>query len=292
MNWRDIPSLTSLRAFEAAVRHGSFSAAARDLNVTHAAIAQHVRGLEAQFGVTLMARDGRAMRPTAEGRQLAHELAEGFGAIAAGVRALMDSKLQRPLQVTMTPSFAEAWLMPRIGQFWAQHPEIEVALIPSASTIDLRRDGFDMAIRFGAGDWPGLDVEPLVMSPFVIVAAPSLARGRTLEEMGRLDGYRWFTSEASREHFVWGRAAGLDMTRLTFTELPNNSLAQAAVRAGHGLSIQAQTLVDSDLAEGRLVALHTGQNEGLGYHMVLPKGPRPASLTAFTRWLRRAARAG
>ncbi|MFO7921261.1 LysR family transcriptional regulator [Rhodobacteraceae bacterium W635] len=290
MDWRDIPSLSALRAFEAAARLQSFSAAARELNVTHAAIAQHVRALEAHFAVTLVEREGRAMRPTAEGRQLAQDLEDGFGTIAAGVRSVMNSKRQRPLQVTMTPSFAEAWLMPRIGQFWAQHPEVEVALIPSVSLIDLRREGFDMAIRFGAGDWPGLEVEPLVMSPFVVIAAPSLAKGRRLTEMGPLDGYRWFTSEASREHFVWGRAAGLDLERLGFTELPNNSLAQAAVRAGHGLSIQAQTLVKSDLAEERLVALHTGESGGLGYHMVTQKGVRPAPLAAFMTWLRRAAK--
>lgn len=290
MDWRDIPSLSSLRAFEAAARLGSFSAAARELNVTHAAIAQHVRSLETHFGLTLMERNGRAMQPTVEGRQLSLDLAEGFGAIAAGVWTLMGSKRARPLQVTMTPSFAEAWLMPRIGQFWAQHPEVEVAFIPSVSLIDLRRDGFDMAIRFGEGGWPGLDVEPLVMSPFVVVAAPSLAKGRRLDQMGPLQYYRWFTSEASREHFVWGRAAGLDLDRLGFTELPNNSLAQAAVRAGHGLSIQAQTLVESDLAEGRLVALYTGESEGLGYHMVTPRGVRAAPLATFMTWLRRAAK--
>lgn len=290
MDWREVPSLAALRAFEAAVRLESFSGAARELNVTHAAIAQHVRSLEEHFGQKLMQREGRGMRPTPGGRRLAADLGEGFSIIASGVRTLLDSQRQRPLQVTMTPSFAEAWLMPRIGQFWAQHPDVEVALIPSVSVIDLRRDGFDMAIRFGEGDWPGHDVEQLLMSPFVVVAAPDMAQGRMLDEMGPLDGYKWFTSEASREQLVWGHAAGLDMERLSFTELPNNSLAQAAVRAGHGLSIQAQTLVESDLNDGRLVALYTGESEGLGYHMVTPRGPMSPALSAFVKWLRRAAR--
>ncbi|WP_071673790.1 LysR family transcriptional regulator [Nioella nitratireducens] len=290
MDWREIPSLAALRAFEAAARLETFSAAARELNVTHAAIAQHVRSLEDHFGQKLMLREGRGMRTTAAGRRLAADLGEGFSTIAAGVRTLMDNQRQRPLQVTMTPSFAEAWLMPRIGQFWSRHPDIEVALIPSVSVIDLRRDGFDMALRFGEGDWPGYDVEPLVMSPFVVVAAPDLAKGRMLDEMGALDQYRWFTSEASREQLVWGHAAGLDMARINFTELPNNSLAQAAARAGHGVSIQAQTLVEGDLRDGRLVALYTGESEGLGYHIVTPRGPKPPALAAFVSWLRRAAR--
>ncbi len=288
MDWRDIPSLSALRAFEAAARLDSFSAAARELNVTHAAIAQHVRALEDHFGQPLMERQGRSMRPTAAGLRLADDLGEGFGTIASGVRALMDNRRQRPLQVTMTPSFAEAWLMPRIGRFWSAHPEIEVALVPSVSVVELRRDGYDLAIRFGDGNWPGLEVEPLVMSPFVVVAAPSLAQGRNLDEIGQLQDYRWFMSEASHEQDVWGQAAGLDLSALNTTEMATNNLALAATRAGNGLSIQAQALVQGDLEDGRLVSLYQGESDGLGYYMVRLRGPMSPALTHFVKWVRRA----
>lgn len=289
MDWRDIPSLAALRAFEAAARLDSFSAAARELNVTHAAIAQHVRALEDHFSQSLMERDGRAMRPTPAGRQLAYELGQGFGQIGDAVRTLLDDRRQRPVQVSTTHSFAETWLMPRIAEFWAKHPDVEIALIPSIGLVDLRRDGFDLAIRFGDGNWPGLDKEPLVMSPFVLVGAPALVQGRTLAELGPVEGFKWILSQESREHTVWGAAAGLDMAQLNISTMSNNGLAMAAVRAGHGLSVQAKTLVQDDLESGRLQALYEGDPVGLGYYLVTQRGPMSPALTTFVKWLRRAA---
>ena len=100
------------------MRCGSHAAAGREVNVTQAAIAQHVRALESRFGVALMRREGRVMRPTAEGRALADALGDGFATIAAGVRELTRKGAARPLRIALTPSFAGQWLMPRIGAFW------------------------------------------------------------------------------------------------------------------------------------------------------------------------------
>ena len=101
-----LPSLTSLRAFEAAARLGGFSAAGRELNVTHAAVAQQVRGLEATLGVTLLARAGRGLSLTSEGERLAAALTSSFGAIAAAVEEVRSGENGRPLHVTLTPGFA------------------------------------------------------------------------------------------------------------------------------------------------------------------------------------------
>ncbi|MCL4676548.1 MAG: LysR family transcriptional regulator, partial [Pararhodobacter sp.] len=164
MDWRDIPSLASLRAFDALARHGSLSAAARALNVTHAAVSQHLRALEAEFGEPLARRDGQGMQLTEAGDELAAALAEGFARIAGGVTQLRSRNAARPVVVALTPSFAEAWLMPRMGRFWAAHPDIEVRLVPGVALTDLRRDGVDVAIRFGKGAWPELEAEPLALS--------------------------------------------------------------------------------------------------------------------------------
>ena len=110
MDWRDIPSLSALRAFEAAARLGSLSEAARALNVTHAAIAAHVRALETEFGQPLLRRSGRGMVPTQAGLELSRDLGSGFAEIAAGVRALKRGREDRPVILTTTPSFAENWL--------------------------------------------------------------------------------------------------------------------------------------------------------------------------------------
>ena len=141
-----LPSLSALRAFEAAARHQSLSAAARELNVTHAAIAQHVRQLEAELSEPLLYRAGRGVAPTEAGQQLARQLGEGFALIAEGVDTLRQQTAARPLAVSLTPSFAINWLMPRMGGFWQAHPDVMVSLTPNTALVDLRREGFDMAI--------------------------------------------------------------------------------------------------------------------------------------------------
>jgi len=286
-----IPSLSSLRAFEATARSGSFSAAARELNVTHAAIAQHVRNLEKELGETLAVRNGQVVEPTEEGRLLAAALTEGFGTIADGVSDLADRQSTRALRISLTPSFAESWLMPRLSRFWERYPDVELSLNPTVDVVDLRRDGHDIAIRFGTGEWPGHQVERLTESPFAVVAAPSLAKGRTLSQMGDLSRYQWFTSRATAEQEVWGASINVDFDTVNCTDYPSNGLALAAVRAGYGLSVQAMTLVEDDVEQRRLVALHVGDAGGLGYHIVMRDGVPHPSLKAFVRWLRQEARA-
>lgn len=291
MDWRIIPSLASLRAFEATARNRSFSAAARELNVTHAAIAQHVRSLEAHFGEALVFRQGQSMALTDTGARLAMALEDGFSTIEAAVREMLDQRATRPLNISLTPSFAEAWLMPRLGDFWNHHPEIEVAMNPSMNMVDLRRDGFDMAIRFGDGNWPALRVEPLALSAFVVVGAPKLVQGRALDQIGDLPQYTWFMSHASAEQIIWGEAIGLDFNTLRTREMANNGLALAAVEAGYGLSIQSLALVERDIADGRLAVLYEGDPGTLGYYMVTREGVLPPSLTVFMKWLRKTAKA-
>lgn len=292
MEWKDIPSLASLRAFEALARHGSLSGAARELNVTHAAVSQHLRQLESDFGEALARREGQGMALSEAGHELAAALAEGFGRIAEGVTRLRDRQRARPVVVALTPSFAESWLMPRIGGFWAAHPEVEIRLAPSVALADLRRDGIDLAIRFGDGRWPGLRAEPLTADRFAVVAAPGYTKARTLADLGRLTAHDWFFSTAASEQRLWGAAVGVDFHRLGAREMANNGMVVSAVRAGLGLSIQAMALVEPDLRNGQLVALHEGDAAGLGYYLVTRPEPPTPGARLFCRWLRRAAAAG
>ncbi|MCW1930897.1 LysR family transcriptional regulator [Pararhodobacter zhoushanensis] len=290
MDWKDIPSLASLRAFDALARHGSLSAAARELNVTHAAVSQHLRALESDFAEPLARREGQGMVLTEAGHELAAALGEGFARIAEGVTRLRDRRVVRPVVVALTPSFAEAWLMPRIGAFWAAHPEIEVRLVPGITLTDLRRDGVDLAIRFGAGQWPGVQAEPLALSRFAVVAAPGYTKVRSLADLDKLTAHDWFFSTASSEQRVWGAAIGADFDKVGAREMANNGLVLSAVRAGLGLSIQAMALVQPDLAAGQLVSLYEGDAEGLGYYIVTRAEPLSPGARVFLSWLRRAAR--
>ncbi|MBV7410974.1 LysR family transcriptional regulator [Maritimibacter sp. DP1N21-5] len=289
MDWSRLPSLAALRAFDALARHGSQSAAARDLNVTHAAIAQHLRKLEEHFGESLASREGHQMRLTEAGTELASALAEGFDRIGEGVTTLLDRNRLRPVTVTMTPSFAETWLIPRMGRFWAEHPEVELRLVPSMTLSDLRRDGIDIAIRFGDGNWPGHDVEPLAVSQFVLISAPGYTKARRIEDLRDLSQWDWFFSQAAREQRIWGKTIGVDFSKVGAQEMPNNSMVLSAVRAGLGLSIQSRALVEPDLANGQLVSLFEGDAEGLGYHLVTRPTVLSPGAKTFRTWLRRTA---
>ncbi|MCA8882356.1 MAG: LysR family transcriptional regulator [Rhodobacteraceae bacterium] len=287
MDWRSIPSLAALRAFEATARRASFSAAARELNVTHAAIAQHVRALEADLATPLVMRSGQGMGLTPEGAQLAAQLGDAFGTIAGAVDALRRAQQDLPLRISLTPSFAESWLMPRLGGFWQAHPDIKLTLNPTMDLADLRRDGIDLAIRFGMGDWPGVHVQKFLGAPYVVVASPDLAKGaRHLSDLGDPAHQQWFFAVAAREQRIWGASLGIDFDQVPFFDLQSNTLVHAAVRSGYGLSIQARSLVERDLQTGQMVALHQGDSAGLEYYIVTPGPDLAPKAKHFSAWLK------
>jgi LysR family glycine cleavage system transcriptional activator len=285
-DWRDIPSLAALRAFEAAVRCGSLSAAARELNVTHAAIAGHVRSLEQFFATSLLVRAGRGMDPTPEGALLARGLSEGFDTIASACRDLADRGRQRPLSVTTTPTFAEQWLMPRLSTFWAAHPDVSVTITPTAEVADLRRDGHDVAIRYGAGDWAGLDCEPLLVGDFLAVASPDLARRLRGADDAELARQLWLMSDNQAEAPHIARSLGLAPEALRSYTLATNGMVLSALRAGMGLGMQNRVLIQPELEMGRLEAVRAFALDDLGYHIVTRPGVKSEALRSFLRWLR------
>ena len=286
MDWRDIPSLSALRAFEAAARLESYSAAARSLNVTHAAIAQHVRALEDRFGQPLMTRAGRGVAPTEAGARLAEDLSRGFAEIAAGVRHLDRSKATGPLAVTTTRTFAETWLMPRLPRFWAAHPDIPLIISASDDVADLRRDGFDAAIRYGAtGLWPGLEARHLTKGHSVLVGHPDLVArmdpdGDFLAELAKLP---WLLTKGFPDFERWAVVQGIDLSAVQSSIFDANSLVLAGTRAGGGLSMQPITVVADDIAEGRLISLMEPGDDGPPYNLyfVTPSGPTSDRVRVF-----------
>lgn len=289
MDWRDLPSLAALRAFEAAARCGSFSKAATELNVTHAAIAQHVRAIEGQLTTSLMIREGRGVALTSAGRQLAAALSDGFSQIAAGVRAITAEAAARPIAITTTPTFAENWLMPRLAGFWAAHPGVSVSINPSITVTDLRRDGFDLGIRFGMGDWPEIETTALVASDYTIVGAPSLLKGRKADSLADVADLPWIFETVHKEARRWVTAMGLDLACCQMNEVATFGLLLPAVRAGAGLSVVSSAIVADDIAAGRLVAVMTERRPGQGYYIVHPPGPLPPRVGLFKKWLKRQA---
>ncbi|WP_375279538.1 LysR family transcriptional regulator [Pseudooctadecabacter sp.] len=291
MKWSDIPSLSALRAFEAAARHGSFSAAARDLNVTHAAIGQHVRTLEDHFGQSLMIREGRGMAPTEAGRGLADALTDAFSTIAAASADLLDQSKTRAIRVAVTPSLAANWLMPRIGDFWDKHPDVEVELLPSMQLVDLRRDGIDVAIRYGKGGWPGVQSIHLMPAGHVAVAAPSYIAGRTINCLADLKGSRWLLDGTRSEERFWMSENGIDLAEETVTQFATGQLSREAALAGLGITVLPAPIADLHVASGNLVTLCAEHDSAVGYHILTRPEVVSPMRDVFVKWLRSQAKA-
>jgi len=286
MDWTRVPSLAALRAFESAARCQSFSKAARELNVTHAAIAHHVRGLEAEFSESLIIRQGRGVAVTAAGLQLAESLQAGFSTIASGVERLRTQSENRSLNITVTPAFAANWLMPRIGEFWAKHPEISLTINPSIGLTDLRKDGFDLAIRYGDGGWPNVKSELLTDGDFWVVAHPDLVKGRTVRCLQDVVGLTWLMESHMMERKAIVEREGIDFEQIDLTLLNTNGLVLSAVAAGLGISVQPKSIVERDVQARELVKICELNQENLGYYMVMLPDRDPKGLRAFRSWLR------
>ncbi len=286
MDWRDIPPLSSLRAFEAAVRTGSFSAAGRELNVTHAAISQHVRGLESRLDTSLLLRDGQRLVPTEAGDALAVALSKGFGEIVSGINDLLDASRERPLRISLTPSFAETWLMPRIGGFWAAHPDVQIEISPSTAKVDLLRDGFDIALRYGEGNWPGIESTPLVYSRYVIVGAPGLHPPVQGHDLSSLQDAHWVLEHIWPEGRRWLASNGVDLENARVTLLGTTSLVLQAVRDGLGITLASRTTAERDIIAGDVEVLYESQIGSGGYHIMTRPGSDGPNLRKFIKWLK------
>lgn len=286
IDWRTLPSLTALRAFAATAEQRSFSQAARALNVTHAAVAQQVRALEDHFGRALVQRDGRGVSLTADGEQLAQALGEGFAVIQRGVEALRAGEVDQPVRVTLTAGFAAQWLMPRLRDFWEKHPDIGLSLHPDNRVVDLHRERMDLAIRYGNGDWPGVETTYLASARLVIAGAPSLIGDRDDLSPADMAGMDWILSRNWPEQDNYLLHLGIDPASLSATDFPGEELAIAAARQGLGLVVESMALIEADVAEGRLRVVHESREKLPAYFLVTLPGPQRAAARAFVNWLR------
>ena len=288
MGWSDLPSLNSLRAFAAVAETGSYSRAGAALNVSHAAVSQQVKALEARLGATLVIREGRGITLTAEGAALARDLATGFAAISRGIEALTGVDVTRPVQVTMSPAFAMSWLMPRITDFQQQHPGIELMLNPTAEVMVLRPGGIDVAIRFCKGTWPGMEVTSFLLPDMVVVGAPSLIERQKITDTAVFADMPWLQELGTNEVLEWMERQGVTPKGpLKIIHMPG-SMIMEAVRRGDGLTYTARIFVDQEIRSGQLVEL-SSENDTGGYYIVTRPGVLRPPARAFVKWLKRQA---
>ena len=179
--------------------------------------------------------------------------------------------------------------MPRLKDFWDRHPDIALSLHPDARVVDLRREGMDLGIRYGNGDWTGVQSRFLAPARMAVAASPDLLEGRSSLSAAQMQGLEWILSRDWPEQENYLRSLGLDPERLSRTEFFNEELSLAAARQGLGLVVESLALMEDDLEEGRLVLLHDSKDHLPAYFIVTTPGPQRAATRAFLKWLESAA---
>lgn len=286
---RRLPPLNAVRAFEAAARHLSFTKAAKELHVTQAAISHQVKALEAYLGIKLFRRLNRALVLTEEGQTYLPPVKRIFDHLYDATRRLTENEARGKLTVSVIPSFAARWLVPRLGRFREAQPDIDVRVAPSGHLVDFAREDVDLGIRYGRGRYPGLRVERLMTEDILPVCSPALLEGsRPLKRPSDLRHHTLLHDEGHAEWRTWLLAAGVDdvdATRGTvFTD--SGMLIQAAV-AGQGVALARGALAADDLASGRLVRpFDFNLPAEFAYYIVCPEATADQpKVVAFREWL-------
>ncbi len=290
-----LPSLDALQTFDAAARHLSFSAAARELHVTQGAVSHRIRGLEEQLGQRLFLRVGRRVELSEEGRVLAAAVADAFERLHAGLGELADLRREGQLMVSCSPSFAIRWLVPNLAHLRAASPGIDVRISADDRLVEPGRDGIDVCIRYGPGGALHAREQRLSIEQVTPVCSPRLLEGGdALRHPDDLADHVLLHDEVLLGHpgrvgwSRWLQAAGA--TRVDPRQglhFSHAHLALEAAIAGQGVALARGILVARDLAEGRLVApFPVSVASGLAYWLLTPaRGvPRPA-IADFQAWL-------
>jgi LysR family transcriptional regulator, glycine cleavage system transcriptional activator len=286
---RTLPPLNALRAFEAAARHLSFTAAASELNVTQAAISHQIKALEERLGLKLFRRVGRGLLLSDAAQAYLTEIGAAFDRIAGATQRLHQHDAAGVLSATVLPSFAAKWLLPRLGRFRAAHPEIDLRISSSVEQVDLAREDFDIALRAGSGVYPGMRADLILTENFFPVCSPALLSGpRPLRAPADLRAQTLLHDEPRDLWQLWLKMVGIadiDATRGPgFSD--SGMVIQAAIE-GQGIAIAKGTLAGDDLKAGRLVRpFDQSLPANYSYWLVCPEASaeRP-KIVAFRDWL-------
>ena len=282
-----IPPMQALRAFEAVARTGSLTKAAEGLHLTHGAISHQLKGLEEDLGVRLTERAGRGIRLTDEGARFAKRVRVALSEIAEAVREVTEQNNPRQFRVSVMPSFAARWLLPRIGRFLAAHRDIDLDVRATSLLVDFRRDDAEAAIRYGGGNYTGVMSEHLMDDVYFPVCSRKLAGG-VPKRPSDLSRYLLLRSD-SEVWQLWFRAAGLNWPEPTRGPIFNDDshLMQAAIE-GQGIALARSSLIGNDLVNGVLVRpFDIEVPSPWRYYLVYPPSlAQSPKLAVFRQWLR------
>jgi LysR family glycine cleavage system transcriptional activator len=284
-----LPPLNSLKAFEAAARHESFTRAAAELFVTQGAVSQQVKGLEAQLGVKLFNRERQRLVITEAGREYLAVIRDALDRIALGTDRLLERQNTGVLTVSTSPDFAAKWLVHRLGHFAEAHQSIDLRVSATLHHVDFAREEVDLAVRHGDGNWPGLDTVKLAPEQLFAVCSPKLLTGRNrLTQPADVLKFPLIHMDSRADWARWMQATGVDDAQATHGPVLNRaSMVIDAAINGQGVALARTTLAAWDLINGRLVRpFKETLRLTRTYWIVYPKATaRLPKITAFTEWL-------
>ena len=252
----DLPSLNGLAAFEAAGRHLSLTRAAAELNVTPGAVSKHIKQLEADIGVQLFVRLHRSLNLTAEGTALIETLRHAFESIADTLDAFSKKDKLKVVSVGSTNAFAQLWLMPKLGRFWAAHQDIVIDHIISDRTQESLVTTVDLRIRYGNGQFRDEDCARLFEDHVLAVASPAFLAGRQVTALADLGSMPLLSVEGVDWSWTtwmdYFRAAGATPRRLNIRRFNSYMIAVQAALDGQGVALGWKRLVKPHLDNGNL----------------------------------------
>jgi LysR family glycine cleavage system transcriptional activator len=248
--------LNFLPTFVAVAQLQNLRAAAQALHLTHSAVSQQIGELESRLGFALFDRRGRRIHLNAAGQALLRHAAPALAQVDDGVQAAAAAAgVVQGLRVTMLPSFAQRWFLPRLGRWRARHPDIPIEIEASFELIDLQRDGFHAAIRTGAGPWAGLLHERLYDTPTPMIAVAAPPRARRLNQGMPADLAREPLLGEADTWESWFAAAGVRTRATPVASFNDVGLMLQAAEQGLGLAVVRELLAADALREGRLARL-------------------------------------
>lgn len=283
---RRLPNLMALRAFESAARHQNFSRAADEIHVTHGAVSHQIRALEQDLGVALFTRHGKRLTITPLGERYAQTVRRALHDVADATQSLREEKQPKRLTVSAIPSFAARWLAPRLGKFIEQNPDTELVLQTSGQLQDLVRDGIDVGIRFGRGQYSGLVVERLMGDSYFPVTNPGYNQGRLPTNPEQLNPAQLLRSD--EPWLPWFQAAGLKLAEpsggVRFQDL---SMLIRSAMSGDGIALVRHVVATQELASGELVRLFdVAVKSPWDYYIACPPDAlNKPQVLAFRDWL-------
>jgi LysR family transcriptional regulator, glycine cleavage system transcriptional activator len=287
-----LPPLNALRIFEVTARAGSYTEAAKELNLTHGAVSRQIQLLEQSLGQPLFRKEGQRMVATGHARAFAREISAAFDHISDASRRYGKNANSKVIRINAPATLAMRWLIPRLAEFRARHPATEVRISTAFSDDPVLKGSFDVAIRRAPGDQAQFEVAPLFTETATVIANPQLLKGRALKKPSDLASAILLSTESRPGDWEnWLNAAGCaDLRPMQILRFDHFFVTLQAVIDGMGLGIGTFPTLSTDVSLGRLVTpFRQWQVRGSAYFVLVPRdSDKPKYLRDFLAWLHKA----